>query len=179
MESWALLLFARWSLALPGLLAFAGSIPAPVEPPDFPQRQVRCAEIAFSLAVETRDRAAFASLVDADARFVGQGVLRGREQVVAGWSVFFDNEYPRLAWRPSVIEVLESGDLALSRGPYLLTTREEDGGLRESWGLFNSVWRLDDRGHWRVVFDAGNEASGLLPADYRELLSAPTDCPVS
>jgi len=47
------------------------------------------------------------------------------------------------------VVVLESGRLALSSGP--VTTA--DG---QSAGRFNSVWRKDDDGVWRVVFDKGS-----------------------
>jgi ketosteroid isomerase-like protein len=74
------------------------------------------------------------------------------------------------------VEVLAEGKLALSRGPYLVTSRDEQGQLRETWGTFNSVWRRHQDGKWRVVFDAGSPAAGELPRNARELLSQRPDC---
>ncbi len=153
-------------------LAWSGSAHAD------PAAEVRCAEIAFSLSVERQDLEAFRSFLDPDARFVGASVLRGPEAIVAAWSVLFADAGPRLAWRPRIVEVLESGDYALSRGPFRQRSRSEDGATHETWGTFNSVWRRGEDGRWRVVFDAGSEATEDPPAEVRDLLKqADEGCP--
>ena len=140
-------------------------------------RQVRCTEIAFSLAAEARDKQKFASFLDADTRFVGNSVSRGAEAVVDAWSAFFDENGPQLAWRPQFVEVLESGDLALSRGPYRLNAVNDTGENIEQWGTYNSVWRKSADGKWRIIFDAGNAASAPPPNEIRQLLEQPhEDC---
>jgi len=78
---------------------------------------VRCREIAFSLSVENQDPAAFESFIDADARFVGNSVSRGPAEVAEAWSAFFADNGPDIKWRPQFVEILEDGNLALSRGP--------------------------------------------------------------
>ena len=45
--------------------------------------------------------------------------------------------------------VLDSGSLAPTSGPVTLPDGSEA-------GRFNSVWRLDADGEWRVVFDRGS-----------------------
>ncbi len=129
---------------------------------------VRCTEIAFSRSVEARDADRFRALIDPDARFVGGTVQRGRDEIFAAWKVFFDEDGPRIVWRPQFIEVLEDGSLALTRGPYRVTTRNDDGSTVTSWGTFNSVWRRNDDGNWRVVFDAGSASED--PTDEMEAL---------
>jgi ketosteroid isomerase-like protein len=123
---------------------------------------VRCTEISFSLSVENEDRDAFESLIDEDARFVGGSAIRGRANIVDAWSVFFDKDGPDLIWRPQIIEVLESGDLALSRGPYRLRSRDENGDEVVEWGTYNSVWRKNSNGEWHIIFDAGNGSADSL-----------------
>lgn len=135
---------------------------------------VRCAEIAFSRSVETRDKNRFAAFLDDDARFVGRTVLRGREEILRGWAVFFGEDGPQLSWRPEFVEVLSDSKLALTRGPYMLTTTDEAGERVQSWGIFNSVWRLDHDGDWKVVFDAGHEGAGEMSDEHRNLLSVAT-----
>lgn len=137
---------------------------------------VRCREIGFSQSAENRDYAAFKSFIDGDARFVGSDVLRGVEQVAEVWSVFFAEDGPTIRWRPQIIEVLENGTLALSRGPYKSESLDADGNNVESWGTFNSVWRLNEDGEWRVVFDAGSPASSEPSEETRALLEAENDC---
>ena len=137
---------------------------------------VRCREIGFSQSAEKQDIDAFRSFIDGDARFVGSEVLRGVDEVVKGWSVFFTPKGPTIKWRPQIVEVLESGTLALSRGPYETTSIDADGNSVETWGTFNSVWRLNDNGEWRVVFDAGSPAAGEPGEEARALLDAENDC---
>ena len=139
--------------------------------------EVRCREIGFSQSVENLDLDAFRSFIDADALFVGSGVLQGVDQIAAGWSVFFKHGLPTIKWRPQIVEVLDDGKLALSRGQYISTTANEDGDIIESWGTFNSIWRLNDDGVWRVVFDAGSPASGDPADETRALLAQQVDCP--
>jgi ketosteroid isomerase-like protein len=139
--------------------------------------EVRCREIGFSKAAERKDMKAFRSFIDADARFVGGSVLRGVDDIAAGWSVFFGENSPSIVWRPQIVEVLENGTLALSRGPYRVRSTAEDGSIVEEWGTFNSVWRLNDDGQWRVVLDAGSPAASP-PADATQLLlDAEDNCP--
>ncbi len=138
---------------------------------------VRCREIGFSRSVESRDIAAFKSFIDADARFVSDGVLRGVPAVAEAWSVFFAPDGPTIKWRPKIVEVLAEGRLALSRGPYRVVSKDAEGNEVESWGTFNSVWRLGDDNEWRVVFDAGSRAAGPTDEATRQFLDAEVDCP--
>jgi ketosteroid isomerase-like protein len=141
-----------------------------------PAADVRCREIGFSHSVEQQDVAAFRSHIDADARFVGAGVLRGVDSIAGGWSVFFTADGPTIKWRPQIVEVLENGTLALSRGPYRMLARDADGKDVEQWGTFNSIWRLNDDGQWRVVFDAGSPAANEPDVATKALLDEEDDC---
>jgi ketosteroid isomerase-like protein len=142
-----------------------------------PASEVRCAEIRFSLAAEARDPEAFRLQLDPDARFAGSEVFRGPEAISTAWAPFFSAEGPRITWRPQVVEVLESGDLALTRGPYRLETVGKDGEAVVRWGTFNSVWRKGADHRWRVVFDAGGPPIESPSEDAKALLDAPVgDC---
>lgn len=138
---------------------------------------VRCREIGFSKSAEQMDMDAFRSFIDDDARFVSSGVLRGVDQIADGWSVFFEPGLPSIRWRPQFIEVLESGELALSRGHYISVSTNAEGDAVEYWGTFNSVWRLNDDGVWRVVFDAGSPAPGSPDAETRAFMDEEDNCP--
>jgi len=131
---------------------------------------VRAQEILFSRSVETQDSAAFREFIDADARFISGEVSRGPAEVAAAWSAFFAADGPRIKWRPQIVEVLEDGTLALSRGPYRMTVTDEAGAQTEHWGTFNSVWRLQEDGSWKVVFDAGSPAAAPPAEDIKALL---------
>jgi ketosteroid isomerase-like protein len=138
--------------------------------------EVRCREIGFSKSAEARDAESFASFIDADARFVGSSVTHGPAAIAKAWSVFLSDGGPAIKWRPQIIEVLEDGTLALSRGPYRMITKDENGEQTEHWGTFNSVWRLNDDGAWRVVFDAGNAAAEPPTEEVQALLDREDSC---
>ena len=112
-------------------------------------QQVYDAESAFAHTLAARDSQAFATYVAMNAVFFGRrGTLHGRAAVVAGWRPFFEGRVAPFSWRPEIVEVLQSGTLALSSGP----VRDSTG---RQIGTFNSIWRRDPDGHWRVVFDKG------------------------
>jgi ketosteroid isomerase-like protein len=115
------------------------------------RRQVFEAESSFAHTMAARDHKAFGEFVALDAIFFGRrAVMRGRTAVSEGWKPLFQGSTPPFSWRPEVVEVLESGALAHSSGRVL----NPAGKLI---GKFNSVWRLERDGHWRVVFDKGCE----------------------
>ncbi len=137
------------------------------------QNTVRCNEIAFSNALETDDVSRFRELLDPDVRFVSSAVLRGPDEVIDGWRAYFAKDGPELIWRPHIVEVLEDQNIAISRGPYRFRHREEDGTPVESWGMFNTIWRLNAEGEWRVLIDAGNAGSDAVSDDMRKLITEP------
>ena len=111
--------------------------------------QVRAAETAFAKTMADRKMDAFESYVAEDAVFYdGEGVLRGKAAVVSAWKKFFEGEQAPFSWAPESVEVLDSGTLALSSG----AVRDPAG---TQVAVFNSVWRLEKDGRWRVVFDKG------------------------
>ncbi len=117
------------------------------------QQQVFAAERAFARSMADRNPEAFASFIAAEAIFFdGRAPLRGKAQVVSGWSRFFEGEAAPFSWEPDQVEVLDSGTLALSTG----LVRDPEGKVI---GRFNSIWRLEAPGTWRVIIDKGSPPS--------------------
>lgn len=112
--------------------------------------QVEAREIAFAKTMADRDLGAFREFVSAEAIFfAGNQPIRGRDAVVEAWTPFFDGPDAPFSWHPDLVEALDGGGLALSSGP----VRDPSG---EVVGRFNSIWRLEADGEWRVVFDKGS-----------------------
>jgi len=121
---------------------------ARVAPGDLRQ-QVFKAEREFAATMARRDFEAFADHLSREAVFMGPGgATRGKEAVGAAWRGYFDKAQAPFSWAPDEVEVLASGTLAYSSGPV------KDAAGRQI-GRFNSVWRLEGPGTWRVVFDRG------------------------
>ncbi len=110
--------------------------------------KVRARETAFAKSMADRDHAAFASFLAEEALFVGREVLRGRKAVAEGWKAFFEGPKAPFSWQPDRVEVVQSGTLAFSTGPVF-----DPEGKRT--GTFNSTWRLEPDGEWRIVLDNG------------------------
>ena len=143
-------------LAIAGLVAclsvgmlLSRATPAPGQVEDEAER-VRAREVAFARTMADRDLEAFLSFVSPEAVFFSDdGPLRGREAIARVWGPYFSGPDAPFSWHPDLIEVLESGRLALSSGPVT-------GPSGEVLGRFNSIWRKDADGEWRVVFDRGS-----------------------
>lgn len=134
-------------LAASGGVASVGHTQTP-RPAASARDQVFAAERAFAASMRDRDLAAFTRHLSKDAIFYGQGALRGPAAVTAGWKPFFDGPTAPFSWEPASVDVIDSGTLALSSGP----VRGADG---RQTSTFNSIWRLEADGVWRVVFDKG------------------------
>jgi ketosteroid isomerase-like protein len=112
--------------------------------------EVEAREIAFAKTLANRDLEAFLGFVSPEAVFFhGNEPLRGHDAIAQVWAPLFEGETAPFSWQPDVVEVLESGRLALSSGP----VRDTSGQIL---GRFNSIWRKDSDGQWRVIFDKGS-----------------------
>jgi ketosteroid isomerase-like protein len=111
-------------------------------------RQVFVAESSFAASMARRDLDAFAAFVSPEAIFFGDTtVMRGKKAVVEGWRRFFTGPAP-FSWKPGVIEVLASGNLAISSGPVF-----DPAGKKVA--SFSSIWRREPDGRWLIIFDKG------------------------
>ncbi len=140
---------SKMKLLILALLAAGTAGPVRGETTEELALQVRAAETAFARSMAARNHEAFASQVADEALFFGkQGVLRGKAEVVAGWKRFFEGPDAPFSWEPEQVEVIDSGTLALSTGP----VRDPQG---RRIGTFNSIWRREVDGRWKVLFDKG------------------------
>jgi ketosteroid isomerase-like protein len=139
------------------LIAAAGLDAAPQPAFDRAARveEVRQAEIAFAASVLENRPERFAAALDEGAVFVGGEVSRGKAAIVEAWRGYFGAERPYFEWHPEVVELSADGELGFSRGPWTIRGRGKDGVEVEQKGIYNSIWRRQPDGSWRIVFDAG------------------------
>ena len=112
------------------------------------QEQVRQTEAAFAKTMADRDHAGFTSFLADETVFLGRTTLRGKAAVAGAWKRYYEGPKAPFSWTPERVEVLDSGTLGMTSGPVY-----DETGKRT--GTFNSVWRREKDGQWRIVFDIG------------------------
>jgi ketosteroid isomerase-like protein len=111
---------------------------------------VEARELAFAKTMADRDFEAFLAFLSPEAVFFdGDAALRGKDAIGAAWRAYFEGAEAPFSWAPDTVEVLASGTLALTSGPVRVPAGDVV-------GRFNSIWRLDADGLWRIVFDRGS-----------------------
>ena len=113
------------------------------------EAEMRATEIAFAQTMADRDFTAFESFLAPDTIFVaGERVLRGSDAVAAAWKPLFDGAQAPFSWAPATVAVQDGGQLALSSGPVFDASGNQN-------GVFNSIWRREPDGSWKIIFDKG------------------------
>ena len=131
------------------LAGCASAPPIPTTDRATAERQVGDTERAFAKTMADRNLAAFSSfLSDETVFFSGPVPLHGKQAVTEFWKRFYDKPQAPFSWRPDRVEALASGTLALSTGPVF----DPEG---KCFGRFTSIWRQEEPGVWRIIFDKG------------------------
>jgi ketosteroid isomerase-like protein len=132
------------------VMLVGGAATAGESTPELLQQQVEDTERAFAQTMADRDHEAFSTFLSEETVFFsGDTPLRGKQRVAETWQPYFDGPDAPFSWEPELVVVLESGTLALSSGPV-----RNPAGQRVA--TFNSIWRLEPSGQWRIVFDKGS-----------------------
>jgi ketosteroid isomerase-like protein len=112
--------------------------------------EVRATEIAFAKAFADRDAKKFFSYLADDAQFLGRrNTMRGKQEVIAGWSEFFKPAVAPFRWQPERVVTNAAGDLGFSNGPVF-----DEAGVQI--GTFTSTWVRQPDGSWKILFDGGS-----------------------
>lgn len=116
--------------------------------------QVHQAERAFNdMAAEQGVQAAFLAFA------ADSAVLNRSNQIIKGKAAIRDYYEQRtlqqvqLSWEPEFIDVSDDGSMAYTYGPYTFSARDTSGGIIQSNGIFHTVWRRQEDGSWKYVYD--------------------------
>jgi len=112
--------------------------------------EVRATEVAFAKAFADRDAQKFFSYLVDDAQFLGRrSIMRGKQEVIASWSEFFEASVAPFRWQPERVVTNAAGDLGFSSGPVF-----NEAGVQT--GTFTSTWVRQPDGSWKILFDGGS-----------------------
>jgi ketosteroid isomerase-like protein len=114
------------------------------------------ADRAFSArAREAGAAAAFSEFMAADGKLLGaaEDPVAGTEAIAALMASLPAGA--ELSWAPIEAVVADSGELGVTWGEYSLTVPGENGATIEETGRYLTVWRKDESGRWRGVYDIG------------------------
>ncbi len=122
-------------------------------------------ELKFSeLSVKSGIKTAFLAFLS------DTSVMYNQEKLVAGKPLYQNRpgeDKNILKWYPDYIVAPEGGDLALSTGVYLLSSKKDSAVV--SQGRFYTIWKKETGGY-KVVFDAGGETNDLYTGPNADML---------
>ena len=85
------------------------------------------------------------------------GVLLRNDKLIKGKdsikSYMKNSNSKGLAWKPDFVDVSSSGDLGYTYGEYTYTYQDSLGNDVASKGIFHTVWKRQQDGSWKFVWD--------------------------
>ncbi len=64
-------------------------------------------------------------------------------------------EGAQLVWEPDFADIAASGDLGYTIGHWTYSTTDSSGETQSSKGRYVTIWKKQDDGNWKYVFDSG------------------------
>jgi ketosteroid isomerase-like protein len=118
------------------------------------RREIAKAEKAFAeLAAREGVGAAFLVFAAEDAVLLrGKRMISGKAEIEKYFASSPLSDV-KLTWEPSFIDVAQSGDMAYTYGSYIFSAKDTAGAAMEETGIFHTVWKRQDDGSWKFVWD--------------------------
>lgn len=80
-------------------------------------------------------------------------VFHGREAILPMFSAGTEQT---LKWEPTYADMGESGDIGYTLGKYTMSYTNKNGDEQQATGHYVTIWKKQDDGSWKYVFDTGN-----------------------
>lgn len=85
------------------------------------------------------------------------GILLRNDKLIKGKDnikVYLKNSNTKgLSWKPAFVDVSSSGDLGYTYGSYTFKYKDSLGNDLENKGVFHTVWKRQQDGSWKFVWD--------------------------
>lgn len=132
------------------------------------EQQILAKEEEWNRAFANRDPEALASFFADDAAMAqpGEQLVRGKESIRKATEAFVQDPNLTVTFRANRVEVARSGDLAYTRGQYMLTSTDPSTNQPESSrGYYLTVWKKQPDDSWKAVEDFITPGPGLPVAE--------------
>jgi len=118
-------------------------------------KEIRDAEKEFEkMAAEKGIAEAFWFFADSNATIKRQNdsLIHGKAQIRQFYSAPFYST-AKVTWSPDHVEASSSGDMGYTYGKYVWQAKDTAGKVSEFKGIFHTVWKKQDDGSWKYVWD--------------------------
>ncbi len=99
-------------------------------------------------------QAAFYTFADNNAiiKRDNDSLIKGKESIK---NYFSAPKYGKasVTWKADFVEVSNDGTLAYTYGKYIWTVKDSVGNKKDFTGIFHTVWKKQDDGSWKYVWD--------------------------
>ena len=137
------------------LFIFFGCSPTSTQKEEW-KNQILETEEAFSKLCQTEGIAKAFSEFAAEYVVINRNdsLILGKEGLMQFYSQTSNpSRKVELSWKPDFVDVSDSGDLGYTYGKYLFTMTDSTGLSQSSTGIFHTVWKRQEDGSWRFVWD--------------------------
>ena len=83
-------------------------------------------------------------------------VIKGKKAIREAMAPSFGAPGYSLLWEPEYAEASVDGSLGYTYGRYLRTSLDEEGNVISGSGRYNSIWKRQEDGSYRIILDIGN-----------------------
>lgn len=129
---------------------------APKESAAAAEQVILAKEEAWNAAYAKRDAEALAGFFAEDGAMASPGspLVRGKDSVRQATAAMAQDPNLKVSFRANRVQVAQSGDIAYSRGQYMLTmSNPETKQPESSRGYYLTVWQKQADGDWKAVED--------------------------
>lgn len=117
-------------------------------------KELRAVEKAFcAYAQKAGLKHAFLKFADSNASIVRNNTVITGKEAISRYFEQGDFSNVTLKWKPDFIDVSASGDLGYTYGTFEWSVTDPDGKLSVQKGIFHTVWKRQEDGSWKFVYD--------------------------
>ena len=116
------------------------------------KQEIREAEKQFAQMVQKEGiHNAFVAYAADDATIMrNDSLIKGKDAID---NLYKNSNSKTLDWAPDFVDVSKSGDLGYTYGTYHYTYKDSIGDEHVSTGIFHTVWKRQQDGTWKFVWD--------------------------